>query len=286
MDRENIADEGYPDSSAETMNVSAEEIERLKSENKRLREVGPEEDGPEYRRAALLFLGTSALAGGASTVFPEARDVLIGLAGIGVFAAILLVTVTSERFVSARLADSIYETLSRNQEDIAAALGLEGDPVYIPTTSGVVLTVTDSYRTVLTITEESESVSRSDGEIQSLLLQPIGLSLLRTLERTGKQLPNEVEDLVAMLTEAVEEQFELVDNVKMTGSGNEWLTIQLSGSVIGDANGLDHPVVSLFAVCLATVNDGPVSVETTTASTEDPLITFQWGSELSTVVDS
>jgi hypothetical protein len=68
------------------------------------------------------------------------------------------------------------------------------------------------------------------------------------------------EDLGAQLTDALVEQFELVDAVELEhdAAGNR-LTVGVDDTVYGPPDQFDHPVVSLVAVGVAVGLDRPVT---------------------------
>jgi hypothetical protein len=258
-------------------------MEQLQAENERLR--SKLDTRVTYRRSAALLLAAAAAFLAATQVFPAEQDVLIALAGTGTFGAILLITLTAERLLPARVTEAVCDTTSRNRAAIAHSLGADGPIRYVPTDTGLVrLYVAAAAYDGVPPSDALTATVVDEAEYYGLALEPTGRDLVAELERTSGDLPDEVDAALPMLFEAVTDLFELADSVETVNygesvvAGGNQATVEITGSAVGDVTGIDHPISSLIGVGLATVVDGPVEVH---AATDDgtPLITFGWHDE-------
>jgi hypothetical protein len=267
----------------ERLEALEERNRELEVENERLRSV----TGPKvsYRRAAILFILVSAVAAAGAFLYPDSRDVLIGVAGTGAFGAILLGMLVQEWLLSASVARALYETLWRNERQIASRLGVAETSRYVPTGSdslGVRLYLSRSIEDPVPPAESLGSTVVTVDDHYTLLLEPTGSEFVGIFERTNGDLPGDVRNAAVVLREAVVEQFELaigaevVDLELTNGSGRNRLRVRVWGSVLGDAARLDHPIRSFFGVGLAEVVGEPVESEAWTEENDNSVLVFRW----------
>jgi hypothetical protein len=254
----------------------------LETENERLRSV----TGPKvtYRRAVVLLLLIAAAATGGTVLYPDSRDVLIGIAGTGAFGAVLLGVLVQEWFLSASVGRSIYDTLWENETRIASRLGVAETSRYVPTDDeslGVRLYLSRSLDDPVPPADALGSTVVTVDDHYALLLEPTGNELVALLERTDGALPGSVQSASVVLREAVVELFELsigaevVDLDVSEGSENR-MRFRVAGSVLGDAARLDHPIRSLLGVGLARITDEPVESEAWTEDNGNTVFVFRW----------
>lgn len=255
----------------------------LEMENERLRSV----TGPKvfYRRAAILLILVSAVATAGAFLYPDSRDVLIGVAGTGAFGAILLGMLVQEWLFSASVTRAIYDTLWRSERQIASRLGVAETSRYVPTGSdslGVRLYLSRSTEDPIPPADSLGSTVVTVEDHYTLLLEPTGKEFVEIFERTNGDLPGDVRNAAVVLREAVIEQFELaigaevVDLELTNGSGRNRLRVRVWGSVLGDASRLDHPIRSFFGVGLAGIVGEPVESEAWTEESGNSVLVFRW----------
>jgi hypothetical protein len=258
--------------------------QQLEAENERLRSV----TGPRvsYRAAAILLILVSVAAVGGTVVYPESRDVLIGIAGTGAFGAILLGMLVQEWLLSASVGRALYDTLWENERRIASRLGVSEASRYVPTNReplGVRLYLSRSLDDPIPPSDAlGSTVVTVDGRY-TLLLEPTGREFVAILERTNGELPEDLRTAAVVLREAIVEQFELAVGVEVVDlevagrSERNRLRVRVWGSVLGDATRLDHPIRSFIGVGLAKVVEQPVESEAWTDDAENAVLTFHWG---------
>lgn len=261
-------------------------VRELESENERLRTVTGSRR--RYRAGVILLSLLAMVAVGGTVVYPESRDVLIGIAGTGAFAAVLLGTLVRGRVLSASVGRAIYDVMWENEVEIASRLGADETARYVPTGEeppDVRLYLSRSVEDPIPPSESlTATVVRID-ERFGLLLEPTGQRFLDLFERTNGGLPDRVAPATPVLREAVVQQFELADYVEVVetdlseDSGRNRLAVRVRGSVLGDASRLDHPIRSFIAVALARIVNRPVTSEGSTDANGSTTLTFQWNSE-------
>lgn len=254
----------------------------LETENERLRSV----TGPRvtYRRAVVLLLLIAAAAAVGTVLYPDSRDVLIGIAATGAFGAVLLGMLVQEWLLSASVGRAIYDTLYENETRIASRLGVAETSRYVPTDDeslGVRLYLSRSLDDPIPRPEALASTVVHVDDHYALLLEPTGSEFVDLLERTDGELPEDVQAATVVLREAVVDLFELaigaevVDLALSEGSENR-VRFRVAGSVLGDAARLDHPIRSLLGVALARVVDEPVESEAWTEDNGNSVFVFRW----------
>lgn len=267
--------------------VTLEEQNReLKAENERLRSFSGSH--VTYRRGAVLFILISATAAGGTVLYPGSRDVLIGIAGTGAFAAVLLGMFVQEWLLSASVGRAIYDTLWRNETRLASRLGIDGASRYVPTDQeslGVRLYLSRSDDPIPSSESLASTVIAVDDHY-ALLLEPTGNELIATFERANGELPDDLHSAVVVLRESIVDLFELavgaevVDLDVLDGSENR-LRFRVAGSVLGDAARLDHPIRSLIGVALARIVDEPVESEAWTEDNGNTVLVYRWTESVS-----
>lgn len=271
------ANMGYPDLQAE--------VAVLREENERLRAAYASAKRTHHRQTALGFavLGVLALAGAA--ILPEARTVLLALGGTGLFAALLTVYLTPERFVAASVGRSVYEAMADSEAAVASELGLAEERVYVPVGEG------DDVRLFVPQRADADLppadaladafVVPQNGSTPGLALQPTGAALVDEFERAASGgLPSTPSPLARGLREALLEQFELLEAASVDVEPGR-VTLAASDSAFGPCYRFDHPVQSVLACGLARGLDEPVTV-TARASEDDRAdwqITCRWEAE-------
>jgi len=260
------------------------QVEMLEAENERLRTEYARARRVGYRRTALGLAAIGIVAAVAGGIFANVRAVLFALAATGLFAAVLTLWVTPERFVSADVGERVYTALAETHEAAIAELGLDGEPVYLPgdprSTSPAATQRPRLYVPRGTASElpDAESLSETfvigpDGE-RGLAVTPAGAPLVAELYRT-QRVPSAVNQLATTLADAVVELFGLADrvNTEVDRTGTQ-VVFEIHGAVYGDPARFDHPVVSVLAVGLAVGLETPVHVDV--AETTPLVVTCSW----------
>lgn len=275
------------ESSAPARTDSVEELRRedllarvdlLEEENERLRAEYARAKRVQNRRTAagLAGLGLVSVLGG--VVFPGARAVLFALGATGLFAAVLTLWVTPERFVSADVGERVYAALASNHAEMVAELGLTGTPVYVPRRTDVRLYVpqeaTDDVPGMEAL-DETFVVGESAAD-RGLALDPTGQRLVESVDEIEAVPAPDVAAAATTLASALVETFEIADSADSdVDSENGRATFEITGAVYGDPERFDHPVSSVLAVGLAETLEQPIRAE---ISDTDPLVvTCRWG---------
>jgi len=257
-------------------------VELLEEENRRLRSAYQAAKRSQYRRTALGLALVGALALGGAALFPNARTVLIALGGTGVFAAVLTLYLTPERFVAASVGESVFDAVADNLTAIAAELGLADARVYVPTGDDVRLFVPQRETDDLPDADALDTAFVVGEGPRGLALTPTGHRLFEEFERARSGPPaDRPVALARQLADAAIEQFELADRADPESGGDGQVTVGLGDPVYRPARAFDHPVASLVGVGLARGLDTPVTVETRPSDDDryDTLVTYSWKTE-------
>lgn len=268
----------------ERLEALEERNRELREENERLRSI----TGPRvtYRRAAVLLLLVSAAATVGAFLYPESRDVLIGVAGTGAFGTVLIGMLVRDWLLSASVGRAIYDTLWRNETRIASRLGVAEATRYVPTgreSLGVRLYLSRSLEDPVPPPAALDSTVTTVDDHYALLLEPTGSEFVAVFERTNGGLPDDVRAASVALREAVVDLFELAvgaEVVDLEVSGEDErnrVRVRVWGSVLGDASRLDHPIRSFLGVALARIVDVPVESEAWTEDSGNAVLVFRWG---------
>lgn len=263
------------------------ELAVLREENERLRSAYAAATRTRHRKTALGFagLGIVALAGG--LLLSDAREVLFALGGTGLFAGLLVVFLSPERFVAASVGRDVYGAMADNEDGLATELGLTDDRIYVPTGEG--------GRVRLFVPQHADYEIPADDELGDVLVVPEnetarGLSLRPTggplvdeyeqsasSELAADDLASDPEPLARGLAAALVEQFEVVDSVSVEAEPGR-VTVAASDGAFGPCDGFDHPVGSVLAVGLARGLDEPVALSVRASEDEraDWQLTCRW----------
>lgn len=281
LDADADADEDGDESIAELRT----QLEVLTEENEQLRESYIRAKQAQYRRTALGLGLIGLLAAAAGMLVPEARDVLFALGGIGLFGAVLTYYLTPEQFVSADVGRDVYTALAGNEAALVDELGLSETRLYVPTESG------DDPVRLFVPQREAYSIPEDEALAHSIVVTetdttrgvaftPSGGPLFEAFEAARSGPAAETPAAIAtQLTDAVVEQFELVDSATPdVDPEDSRLTVAIDGSVYGSLDRFDHPVASVIAVGLAAGLNTPVTLEqpTTNGDKSESLLTYRW----------
>lgn len=256
----------------------------LRVENERLRSV----TGPRvtYRQGAVLFTLVSAAAVAGTVLYPESRDVLIAVAGVGVFGAVLFGILVQEWLLSASISRALYDTLWRNERRIASRLRVDEASRYVPSgvdSIGVRLYLSRSFDDPIPSGASLDSTVLTVDDRYTLLLEPTGKELVDVFERTNGALPDDIQAAAVTLREAVVQEFDLAVGAEIadlrlsTDGGQNRLRVRVWGSVLGDATRLDHPIRSFIGVGLARLVEAPIESEAWTDDNDNAVLVFSWG---------
>jgi len=244
------------------------QVELLEEENRALYSSYTRAKQTQYRRTAFGLGGLGILAAIAGALIPTAQQVLLSLAGIGLFGSVLTFYLTPEQFIAADTGRDVYTALARNEQAMVSELGLTDHRVYVPTGDverPVVLFVPQSREYVLPDEEllANTIVASNKADANGVAFHPSGASLFESFTQAlSGSLSETIQPLGFQLTEALISQFELVDTAQAeVDEDGEGLTVTVSGSAYGAVTGFDHPVVSFIAVGLVQALDSPVVVE-------------------------
>lgn len=282
MDANGAAPDGTDSDLEKRIEALEKKNRSLKAENEQLRSVAGSR--LTYRRAAILFVLISATAAGGAVVYPDSRDVLIGIAGTGAFGAVLLGILVQEWLISASVGRAIYETLWQNERQLASRLGTDGVSRYLPPDEGSLGVRLYLSRSLDDPTPPSDSLASSVISVDdhyALLLEPTGNEFIAILERTNGDLPEDIQAATAVLKEAIVDLFELavgaeVADLDLSEGSENRVRFRVAGSVLGDAARLDHPIRSIIGVALARIADEPVESEAWTEDNGVSVFVYQW----------
>jgi len=260
------------------------QIELLTEENERLRDSYTRAKQTQYRRSALGLAAIGVVAALGGLLVPTASTVLFALGGTGLFGGLLTYYLTPERFISADVGRDVHATRAANEAALTGELGLSEERAYVPVSAGsdpVRLFVPHDTEYVLpTETALAEqTILAADAESRGLALDPSGGRLLTSLEAT---LPGSLADsppeLAAQLSDALVEQFELVDSADPDIDPNGGrCSVAISGSVYGSIDQFDHPIVSLLASGFAAGLEAPIKTSVSAPADEDAdVVTLRW----------
>ena len=247
----------------------AAQIELLEEENVRLRREYARTKRTTHRHTAigLAIIGVLALGGG--LLLPGAREVLFALAATGFFGAVLTVYLTPEQFVAARVGERVYGALAANHAQIIAELGLDADPVYLPTGEwfvGQTLPADDATGPIVVM-----------DETRGLLLTSTGARLLDDLEQAlSGQLATSPGPLATQLADGLVEDLELAAGIEVDVQDTR-ATAAIDDPAFGELTQFDHPVPAILACGLADGLDRPVRYEVDRGDQRaDWLVTMRW----------
>lgn len=279
MSSSDVTDEEQAVETTADREALAAQIEVLTEENRRLR--------TEYRRArqtrhretalGLAGLGLAALFG--AVLFSGVRDVLLALSGTGLFAAVLVRTLTPERFIAASVGERIYEAYATTGTQLIADLGLTTEHVYVPAEETARLFVPQYQSYDLPDEDALDGMFVvTDDQRRGVVLEPTGSGLFQEFKRDLSDAPaSDPGALSEQLTDALVDGFEIVDEARADTEPGR-LSVALDGPVYGAVDGFDHPIPSFLAVGVAATLGRAVSLEITqeTDDRADALVTCRW----------
>lgn len=264
------------------------EVRLLREENQRLREAYAHSRRASYKRTARGLFAIGSAAVGGAILFPAVRQVLLALAAIGIFGAVLTYYLTPESFIAASVGERVYAALAQTADKLIDELGLATNQIYVPTEGPIParlfipqhdddeLPEPDALTDVLVVGENGT---------RGVSLLPTGGYLFREFEQTlTEPFGATPEAAVRQLTDALIENFELargVDVDKNLEGTTQRVTVRVSGSTYGETERLDNPIASLLGVGLATAVESAVTVETV-SDDDELLITCRWRIEETT----
>jgi hypothetical protein len=283
---DSVPDSETPEETLETPALTAE-LDVLREENERLRAEYVRARTSQYRSTALTLGVVGLVTVLASAFFPDVRSVLLALGGTGVFLGILTYYLTPERFLSASIGRGVYTALARNEAALVSELGLHDERVYVPRTGAETARLFVPHNSTYDLPDDAALdellvVTDRDSE-RGVSLRPTGSALVSDFEFAGDddtETTNSPSMLAAQLTDALVEQFELVETAAVeTATESGRLTVALTDSSYGPIDTFDHPVGSFLAVGLAIGLDEPVSLSVETPEADDRadyLVTCRW----------
>ena len=260
------------------------ELEVLREENRRLHDSYAHAKRATFKRTAMGFFAVGGLSLIAAFLFPALETIFIAFGGTGVFAGIVTFYLTPERFVSASVSDTVFDTLADVEQHLVSELELQTETVYVPTASrpetNARLFVPQHVEYTVPAPEQLGELFVTTGTEaeQGISLPPTGDRLYTEFEQTmSGELGNDPDAIAAQLTAALSEQFELVDDTTIEiDSENRTAAIAISDPAFGDIRRLDHPVVSLLAVGFATGLDRPITADTSDDDRFSGVVTVSW----------
>jgi len=266
-------------------------VDLLETENSRLRRDAAAAHRAHYRRTALGFLALALLAGGGAVTFPDLRGVLLALAGIGGFAAVLSYYLTPEQVLAASSAERVYGAYATTGEALVDDLGLQETYVYLPARSGAA----GGASVRLFVPQAEEYVVPDPGDLDGVIVgaddrfqrgiavYPTGGALFREFEQSlTEPLAEEPTALSKQLARGLVEVFEFVEDATVepdTRGGR--VTVGVTGTAYGAIDRFDHPVSSFLGAGLAHGLDHPVqvAVEADGSGRFDALVACDWSRE-------
>lgn len=275
-DSETTNSVGRDSTAADGQLDDAARAELLAEENRRLRSEYVRAQQAKYRKTALGLgiVGLLAVLGG--ILFPEGQEVLFALGATGVFGGILTLYLTPGQFVTADVGERVYAAMAANETAVANELGLAETRLYVPDSEHAARLYIPQHSEFETPVDQDGPIVVAD-DSRGLLLEATGSYLFDELERvlTG-DLSETPATLAEQLADGVVEQFELASTVEPdVDAGDGRITFDVTDSLFGDIDRIDHPVVSLLAVGIAVGLQKPVSI-VVTQDDENWLVTCRW----------
>ena len=292
---ESDADDGHTESEtgADTVEETLSETERLtgrvamlEAENQRLRDEYARIKQTRYRQTAVALVGVGLLAVVGGLLAPATRTVLFALGGTGIFLGILTYYLAPERFIPASVGREVYAALASNEQRVVADLGLSEDRIYVPMEGEGRVRLYVPQQTAESLPDAdalAETFVTADSH-RGIALGPTGVPLFAEFERAlSGETATTPADLTAQLSDALVEQFELVESAEHsldpeTTADAGQLTVGIVDSIYGPPAQFDHPVASFLGVGVARGLDTPVavSVESIADGRADAVVTCRW----------
>lgn len=281
---------------ADTGDLETDELaartEVLVEENRRLREQVRRARQTRTDRTALGLAAIGVVALGGAALLPGSREVLLALSGTGLFAAVLVRSLTPERVIAASVGERVYDAHATTGSAVVADLGLSAARVYVPVETGEGATTARLYvpQAAPATPEAIPDLPESDGQRGSFIIAaddrgilwyPTGAGLYRDFERDLVAEPADAPaDLAEQVVDALTDGFEMIDAGRADAEPDR-LSVAVRGSAYGELDRFDHPVVSFVGVAAAAALDRPVSAETETDDDGrfDAVVTVRWESD-------
>jgi hypothetical protein len=255
----------------------AAEVELLAEENRRLRAEYRRARQARHRRTALGMAALGLVALGGAALFPPAREVLLALSGTGLFAAVLLYTLTPERFVPADVGERVVDAHAATGAALVADLGLADARVYLPGGADARLFVPQREGVEPPAPDDLDGPFVVDEAHRGVALPPTGAGLFDAFRRDlTRDAAADPATLAGQLTDALVEGFELAGTADADLEPGRF-TVAVSDAAHGDVAAFDHPVASFLGVGIASALDVPATVEVSPGDDRaDALVTVRW----------
>lgn len=269
--------------------ATEERLNRLLAENERLRSRRRPGRGTRHRMLALALAGAGVVALAAGWYLPDTREVLFVLGGTGLFAAILVVFLTPERYVPASVSAGVYTALSANLAAMVGQLGLTDVRVYVPReapgpgTVSLFVPLRTDFELPPTEALEDPFVVAGEEAARGVSLRPSAGDLLEdfaTTESSG--FLTGPEPLAEQLADGLVSGYGLVDDVahEVDADGGR-ADFAVSGALFGPVDRFDDPVSSFLAGGIALGQWRPVSVAVSAHGGDDydHVVTCRWSTD-------
>jgi len=241
-------------------------------------------------RTAFRFgvLGVATGIGGFLSSDSEIQIILISLAAVFLFGALLAYTLSSGRYLQWVVHESVYADMAANETALVDSFDLQERLMYVPRSGrdpAVSLFVPKHADFTMPRDSELDSllVRTANGAIRGVSLRPSGGRLYsRFEEMLETELSDNPSELAAQLADGLVEGFELVDSVNPKfESAHGILTFGIDGCPYDLSAGLEDPVQSFLAVGIAVGLDIPVTVESTVTDGDqhDFVVQYRWVEE-------
>ncbi|RQG89237.1 hypothetical protein EA462_12800 [Natrarchaeobius halalkaliphilus] len=264
-------------------------IERLETENDRLRREYVRLKRTQHRTRALGLVAIGLIAVGGAVVFSDVRSILVALGATGLFGAVLIYTLAPETVVSADVGERIYSALASNHRAMVGSLGLGDERLYVPEPNRSEPPAEHAVPRCrlfvpryqeYAVPESDDGPIVTDEDARGLVLEPTGRRLFSEFERgLTTELESDPERLSEQLSDALVEGFELARSVQPDVDSRR-VTFAITDSAFGNVDRFDHPIASFLAAGLAIGLEQPVSLEVTDAGERtDWLVTCRWGDD-------
>lgn len=260
-------------------------VERLEAENTRLRQAYGRAVETTHRRTAGGFALIGVAAAVAALLFPDTRGVLVALAGTGLFAAVVTLYLSPERFIAADVGERVFAAQARNNRRLVEELGVSDHRLYLPAEGDPAAVLFVPQYDDYTLPEgpfESMLVVPEDDRARGVAFVPTGASLYDSFERTlTESVADRPGPLLEQVSETLAASFELIDatdvDIAPDGTGAD---IAVYGSVYGSGTRFDDPVCSVFAVGLAAALDRPVELDVRDRPGDDGyVVSLRWADD-------
>lgn len=222
-------------------------------------------------------LGVLFLVGG--IVYMEAQTVLLSLGGTGLFAAVILYSLSTDAMQRPSIGEYVHTALGENERQIVTALELSDNRIYVPIEDSdpiVRLYIPRDAKGTLPTDDVLQSAIQGDDYVSGVSLRPSGEPLFREFEQVLKRpLSGEPLTLVHQLTDGLVEQYEIVQGVSVDIL-NDRAHIRFEKSTMAVEEMFDHPIASFLAVGVARGLDQPVTVTDIVKLDRGLVVTLAW----------